>query len=107
MIKTNLEYLTKSLSSLQLSQDDIDVILVKAGLEAEADLDINACDLAMYNRFSIVLKAATHNVSESSYSVSWNVEGVKLFYAALCAELNKENVLKEREPVIQDRSELW
>lgn len=103
---TNKEYLTKSLDGLNISENDIDIILVKAGIDADADVDVASCDVAVYNRFSVVLKSATQNVSEGGYSLSWNIEAIKLFYNALCRELGKENVLSER-PKIRNRSNFW
>lgn len=103
---TNKEYLTKALNGLNLSEDDIDIIVLKGGLEAESDVDVRACDTAVYNRMSVILKGMTQNVSEGGYSISWNMDAVKLFYAALCNELGKENVLVSR-PKIRNRSNIW
>lgn len=104
---TNKEYLTKTLSGFGLSDDDIDIILLKSSLDGASDhLDINACDLAVYNRFSIILKGMMQNVSEGGYSVSWNMEAIKLYYSALCNELGKENVLVGR-PKVYNRSSYW
>lgn len=103
---TNKEYLTKALNGLNLSEDDIDIIVLKGGLEAESDVDVRACDTAVYNRMSVILKGMTQNVSEGGYSISWNMDAVKLFYAALCNELGKENVLVAC-PKIRNRSNIW
>ncbi len=103
---TNKEYLTKSLAGLDISDDDIDVILLKAGLSGTAATDANACDIAVYNRMSTVLKSMMRNVSEGGYSNSWNMEAVKLFYKSLCYELGKENVLLKR-PTLRNRSNYW
>ena len=103
---TNKEYLIKSLNGMNLSDDDIDIIMVKAGLDVDADLDIKACDTAVYKRFSVILKGTMQNVSEGGYSVSWNIDAIKLFYNALCNELGKENVLVNR-PKIRNRSNMW
>ena len=46
------------------------------------------------------------NVTEGGYSVSWNMEAVKLFYRALCNELGAPDVLSTR-PRVRDRSNLW
>lgn len=105
-IDTNKEYLSKSLGGLDVSDDDIEVILLKAGIDPGASADFAACDLAVYNRFSVVLGAMTQNVSEGGYSISWNIEAVKLWYSALCRELGKENVL-ESKPKIRNRSNFW
>lgn len=103
---TNKEYLTKSLNGLNISEDDIDIILLKGGLDASGDVDTTICDMSVYNRMSVVLKGMMQNVSEGGYSISWNIEAVKLYYSALCTELGKENVLVSR-PKIRNRSNYW
>lgn len=105
---TNREYLHKALAGLRVKDDDIDLILLKAGLRGEAEADARACDLATYNRFSVVLKAGLYNVSEGGYSLSWNIEAVKLYYTALCNELGLEDVLTtKRPPRVRNRSNRW
>ena len=47
---TNLDYITKSLSGLNVSSDDIEIIMVKAGIDGNAPVNIDACDNAIYNR---------------------------------------------------------
>ena len=103
---TNKQYLEKALNGLNISESDIDIILLKAGIEAESEVQIERCDNAVYNRMSIVLKGTTQNVTEGGYSVSWNMDAVKLFYNALCNELGKENVLFSR-PKIRNKSNIW
>ena len=106
MAMTNKQYLTKSLNGLNVSQDDIEVILLKSNIDEDANADVSACDRAVYNRMSVVLKGTTQNVSEGGYSISWNMEAVKLFYHALCNELGEENVLVGR-PKVRNRSNYW
>lgn len=103
---TNKEYITKSLNGLNISDDDIDIIILKGSVDADAPADANACDMAVYHRMSAVIKGMTQNVSEGGYSISWNMDAVKLFYAALCNELGVENVLVNR-PKVRDRSNFW
>lgn len=106
MAITNKQYLLKSLNGLNLSDDDIDIILLKASLDGDASVDVQACDMAVYSRMSIILKGTMQNVSEGGYSISWNMEAVKLYYASLCNELGVENVLIGR-PKVRDRSNYW
>ncbi len=103
---TNKEYLTKSLSGLGVSDDDMDIILLKSGLDSSHEVDVKAADTAVYDRFSVVLKGAMQNVSEGGYSISWNMEAVKLYYSQLCGELGKKNILEAR-PKIRNRSNYW
>jgi hypothetical protein len=106
MAMTNKEYLTKSLNGLGVSEDDIDIIILKSGLDPDVNVDVKQADTAVYNRMSVVLKAVLQNVSEGGYSISWNMEAVKLFYASLCNELGLENVLVGR-PKVRNRSNFW
>ena len=103
---TNKEYLTKALNGLNVNEDDIDIILVKSGLNADDAADARACDTAVYNRMSAILKGMSQNISEGGYSISWNIEAVKMYYSALCNELGKENVLVAR-PKVRNRSNFW
>lgn len=103
---TNKQYLTKALNGLNISEDDIDIILLKSSLDGEANVDVSACDKAIYNRISIVLKTMMQNVQEGGYSISWNIDAVKLYYNALCNELGLENILVGR-PKIRNRSNVW
>ncbi|MDO4782992.1 MAG: hypothetical protein Q4A09_07250 [Capnocytophaga felis] len=103
---TNKEYLTKLLSGLNLSEDDIDIILLKGNLQTDGEVSISDCDNAVYHRMSVVLKSALQNVSESGYSISWNMEAVKVFYQSLCNELGKPNVLFNK-PKLRNRSNIW
>lgn len=103
---TNKEYVTKTLNGLAISDDDVEIIMLKGSVDADAPADTNACDMAVYRRMSAVIKGMTQNVSEGGYSISWNMDAVKLFYAALCNELGVENVLVNR-PKIRDRSNCW
>jgi hypothetical protein len=103
---TNKEYLTKALNGLNLSDDDIEIIMVKGGVQADAEVDCKQCDTVVYDRFSVILKGTMQNVSEGGYSVSWNMDAVKMYYNALCHELGKDNVLATR-PKIRNRSNMW
>ena len=103
---TNRQYLTKLLDGLDISEGDIDVILLKSGMNGNEFADVQSCDIAVYKRMSVVLKGAMQNVSQGGYSVSWNIEAVKLFYAALCEELGVENTLV-RQPKVRNRSDFW
>lgn len=108
-ITNNKEYISATLGGFNVSDDDIDLILLKAGMNGEGPIDIQRCDDAIYNRLSVVLKAASANVSEGGYSVSWNMEALKLYYATLCSELGKPNKLEQSvpQPRIKNMSDVW
>ena len=91
---------------MNLSDDDIEIIMLKGGIDADAPASVEQCDVAVYNRFSVVLKGAMQNVSEGGYSVSWNMDAVKMYYTSLCNELGVENVLVGK-PKVRNRSYMW
>ena len=107
-IKTNKDYLVTATRALNLSEDDIDLIILKSGIDADADGDasVRDCDMAIYKRFSVVLGGSMQNVTEGGYSVSWNMDAVKMFYKSLCEELGVENVLVGHSKV-RNRSNYW
>lgn len=96
------------MSGLTVSEDDIDILLLKGGLNPDAEVDVRQADTAIYTRISVLLKSMMQNISEGGYSVSWNMEAVKLFYTSLCTELGVENVLETAaKPKIRNRSNYW
>lgn len=106
MIKTNKEYLIASLNGLNVTEDDVDIILMKQNINPDGEANPRECDMAVHKRFSVVLSATMQNVSEGGYSVSWNMDAVKMYYNALCNELGVENVLVSR-PKVRNRSNMW
>lgn len=100
-ITTNKEYLTATLGRFNVSESDIDVLILDHP-ELEGTLNVAACKNAMYTSFSAILPVA--NVSEGGYSVSWNMDGLKLWYKSLCKELGKPNILGPR---VHNMSNLW
>lgn len=103
---TNKEYLIKNLDRFGISEDEIDIILLKGGVDPDKNVDIDLCDRAIFKRLSLVIMAATQNVSEGGYSISWNMEALKLFLQALANELGEENPFDEK-PKVTAYSNLW
>ena len=101
-IATNNEYILAVLSRFDVTQTDIDVMLLEAGLTGSASVDVTACKTAIYKGFTIMLPLA--NVSEGGYSNSWNMEAIKWYYNQLCKELGESNVL---QPEIRNNTNIW
>jgi hypothetical protein len=108
MITTNREYLTVKLGRFGLSENDIDAIVLDHP-ELEGDLNPQACKVAIYNSMSSILPFA--NVSEGGYSVTWNLDGLKLWYNSLCLEIGVPNLINPEpvfnKPKIRNRSNMW
>ena len=102
---TNKEYLTAYLEGLGISEREIEIIMLDEGINPGANAEPRKIKTAVYNRMSIILKAATSNKTEGGYAVKWNIEAVKQFYGALCIELGYENKLWGSS--IEDMSDMW
>ncbi|MBV5348855.1 hypothetical protein JZU61_04265 [bacterium] len=106
-ITSNREYMAAALTRFGLTDNDIDMIMVEnPGLE-EAYLNVSACKEAIYKSFTSILPTA--DVSDSGYSVTWDIDMVKLYYKALCTELGKPNFMEPAtaKPQIRNRSNYW
>lgn len=101
-ITTNRAYLQATLNKFNLTDSDIDLIMVEHP-ELEEALNVKACKLAMYQSMSAILP--TCNVSEGGYSVSWNMDALKLWYSALCSELGMDTTIGR--PSVRNRSNSW
>ena len=101
-ITTNNEYFLAVLSRFNVTQTDIDVMLLEAGITGSASVDEKKKKNAIYKGFTLMLPLA--NVSEGGYSVSWNMEAVKLYYNQLCKELGESNVLQQE---IRNNTNIW
>lgn len=106
-ITTNRDYIKKTLSQFGVDDDTIDLIMIEnPDLSADnAAVDPTSCKLAIYKHMSNILPAITQSVSEGGYSVSWNVDAIKLWYNSLCNELGVDNVMTR--PKIRNRSNMW
>jgi hypothetical protein len=102
-ITTNRDYITKALAKFNVSDDDVDLVLIEVPeLNAEGTPDVQACKKAMYKALASIIPL--YNVGESGYSISWNMEALKMWYNALCTDLGLPNPLT---PKIRNRSNSW
>lgn len=91
---TNRQYLTAQLSPLGFDAERIEVLGASEGVALDDPISVKQCDLALYNQIGLTLSSAMQNVSEGGYSISWNIEALKLFYRCLSAKLGKPNLLE-------------
>ena len=105
---TNLEYLKVQLSKFGVTDAELEAALIAAGVDPNADLtpeSAKQADAAIYDFIPRML-AGLQNTTEGDYSVSWNFEGVKLWYSALASKLGKPDLLNP-QPSITDASNRW
>lgn len=99
---TNLDWMIATGRRFGISEEDANVILVNQGLEADGEVDIIKVKTALCKEFASVIPLT--NVTEGGYSISWNMEAVKLWYSQMCSELG---IVPVTAPKVKDRSSRW
>lgn len=90
---TNKEYITATLSRFNVSESEIDLILVNQNMIAD-EIDVDAARLAMFREIPLFMPLA--NVSEGEMSISWNLAAIKIWYSLLAQQLGEPDLLKEQ-----------
>lgn len=102
---TYTEYITAMVTRFGGTAQDVQLILANQAERIptpNAQADIRTAQTALCLEFASLIPLA--NVSEGGYSVSWNMEALKIWYSATCAKLGIADVTK---PKIRNRSHLW
>ena len=100
-ITTNREFIKAMLKRFNVSDDDVDIIILEHP-ELNGSLNVKACKYAIYSSLSAVLP--TSDMSEGGFSLSWDIERLKLWYKSLCKEIGMPNALG---PSIRNKSNIW
>lgn len=104
---TYREYIEKTAARFLLTSDDIDLLLENQKTlipDADADVDARTAKVAMVHEFASLIPLA--NISEGGYSVSWNLDAIKLWYNATCDELGLTPSAVGK-PKIRNKSDVW
>lgn len=70
--------------------------------DRDAEADVKTAKTALCNEFANIIPLS--NVTEGGYSISWNMEAIKIWYEATCAELGRVPAYK---PKIKNKSYVW
>lgn len=103
---TYKEYISAVLSKFNISESEVDVIILDNTIGSDDDVDIVVAKKAIHKNLTTWLPIQS-SVSEGGVSLNWNIEAIKLYYSALCKELNLSNVIAESNNTISDKSNIW
>ena len=99
---TYQQYITAQLSRFNVSAEEIALIFIEQGLSPDTEVTDAASLIpvktAIYNWAPFAI-AGLQNVSEGGYSITWNVDGFKLWYAWLADGLGLPDQLNEKPTV--------
>lgn len=102
---TYREWFLTTCNRFGMTPGDVDLVLVnQAALipSPSAAVDALVAKKALVKEFATIIPLS--NVTEGGYSVSWNMDAIKLWYKAACAEVG---VSDKTKPVIRNKSNLW
>lgn len=99
------EYISQRFQSfgITLSEAELLDVCLSAGIGSDDEVDTDNYDricVGVANVIPSLLMRAT-SISESGFSMSWNTEGMKDFYAFLCRRYGLENVLDDDRPKVK------
>lgn len=98
------EYIKQKFQSFGISLSDADLLDVSlhSGVSNDDMVDnsnISAVSVGIAKFIPTLLLRAT-SISESGFSMSWNVEGIKQYYAYLCRTYGLKDEINTNKPTI-------
>lgn len=99
---TYKEWMTATCARFNMSETDVDLVLLNNNLFSCDEVDVKKAKRALVNEFASIIPLA--NISEGGYSVSWNMDAVKMWYNQMCGELG---IVPVTNPKIRNRSNRW
>ena len=99
---TYVEWMSAMGAKFNMSKQDVDLVIINQGLYPDDLVDVTVAKTALCKEFALAIPLA--NVSEGGYSVSWNMEAIKLWYNATCGELG---ITPASTPRIRNASNRW
>ena len=102
---TYKEWFERTAGRFGVSAGEVELIMANQSElipDPKATVEARTAKTALVKEFASIIPLA--NVSEGGYSVSWNMEAVKLWYNQTCDELGITPVNK---PKVRNRSNIW
>lgn len=99
------EYISGKFQSFGIQVSDADLLDVCLNANNELDDFVNQDNIGSVSiaiaRFipSLLLRATS--ISESGFSMSWNIDGIKSYYSMLCKQYGLEDELNDNKPKIR------
>jgi hypothetical protein len=102
---TYREWMTGTTARLGAGAADVELILTNQGRMIpypDAEVDVTKAKTALCRELAGIIPLA--NISEGGYSISWNMEAVKLWYNMVCTELG---IAPAGQPKLRNKSYVW
>lgn len=99
------EYISGKFQSFGIQLSEADLLDMSLNAKMDVDDDVTADGLDAISvaiaRFipSLLLRATS--ISESGFSMSWNIQGIKDYYSLLCRQYGLKDELNDSKPKIR------
>lgn len=99
------EYISDKFQSFGIQVSEADLLDMSLNAKMDVDDDVTADGLDAISvaiaRFipSLLLRATS--ISESGFSMSWNIQGIKDYYYLLCKQYGLKDELNDNKPKIR------
>lgn len=103
---TYREYLTTTTKRFNFSEEDITLLAENQKdiiPDMDAEVDTRTAKTALVREVANFMPIA--NISEGGYSLTWNIEALRLWYKITCAELGLAPI--GATPTATNRSDIW
>lgn len=101
---TSKEYISGRFQSfgIQLSEADLLDMSLRSSIGLDDEVDGGTIDQVSVGivRFIPTLLLRATSISESGFSMSWNIDGIKSYYSMLCKQYGLEDELNTNKPKI-------
>lgn len=95
---TYIEYISTTLIPFGVESPIIDLIILNQGLEPNKTIqdenDIMLAKKAMFKEFGVYIPKSK-NITEGGYSITWDMEAIKLWYSSLAKDLGENDNITE------------
>ena len=103
---TNKQYITNVLMKFNLSETEIDLILIDNDLNENDQVDVIVAKTEIHKNLTTWLPVYS-SIDEGNVSETWNHEAVLTYYSLLCKELGLDNLVSTNVSDVRDKSNLW
>ena len=99
------EYISGKFQSFGIQVSEADLLDMSLNAKKESSDEVNrdaidAISVAMARFIPSLLLRAT-SISESGFSMSWNIQGIKDYYSLLCKQYGLKDELNDNKPKIR------
>lgn len=103
------EYIAAKLNRFEVNIEDVELdgLLIEGGLDGMLSYDAGQTIPVKTALVKIIPEVLLMpNISEGGYSITRNIEALKIYYSHLCADLGLVNIL-DQSPSVSDITDLW